>query len=87
MATAGARGIFDIDGGDTGGAGSFHSALRLYDSNGQVLSTSTIFNVPTAGQSGSVSDRHAYLGLLMQSETRVSMNRPAQRITTCAAGT
>lgn len=55
------RGIFDIDGGDTGGSGSFHSSLRLYDANGVLLANSAVFNSPLLGQTGSSSNRDAYL--------------------------
>jgi hypothetical protein len=58
---ANSRGIFDIDDGDTGGPGSFHSSLRLYDANGVLLANSAVFNSPLLGQTGSVSDRDAYL--------------------------
>lgn len=55
------RGIFDIDDGDTGGPGSFHSSLRLYDANGVLLANSAVFNSPQLGQTGSISNRDAYL--------------------------
>ncbi|HND51363.1 MAG TPA: Ig-like domain-containing protein [Pirellulaceae bacterium] len=61
VATAGAKGVFDIDGGDTGAPGSFHSELRLFDHDGNLLTQSAIYNSPTLGQSGSTSDRDAYL--------------------------
>ncbi|MFO0871152.1 MAG: Ig-like domain-containing protein [Pirellulales bacterium] len=61
VATAGARGIFDVDGGDTGGPGSFHSYLRLFDSAGNLITSSSIFNDPTLGQGGSATNRDAYL--------------------------
>ena len=59
--TNGARGVFDIDGGFTGGAGSFHSQLRILDFSGNVLASSNVFNSPTLGAGGSTSDRDAYL--------------------------
>lgn len=58
---ANSRGIFDIDDGDTGGPGSFHSSLRLYNANGVLLANSAVFNSPLLGQTGSVSNRDAYL--------------------------
>ncbi|MFO0903384.1 MAG: Ig-like domain-containing protein [Pirellulales bacterium] len=61
VADAGARGIFDIDGGDTGAPGSFHSYLRLYDADGNVIAMSSIFNDVTNGQLGSTSNRDSYL--------------------------
>ncbi|MFM9117600.1 MAG: hypothetical protein ACKOU6_15710, partial [Planctomycetota bacterium] len=59
--TNGARGIFDIDGGFTGGPGSFHSQLRILDFTGNVLAVSDLYNSPTLGAGGSTSDRDAYL--------------------------
>jgi hypothetical protein len=61
VATAGSRGIFDIDGGDHGGTGSFHSSLRIFDEDGNLVTLSPVFTVATAGQSGSSSNRDAYL--------------------------
>lgn len=58
---AGARGIFDIDYGDTGLSGSFFSYLRLYDVNQNVLSESGVVSDVLAGSGGSTSTRDAYL--------------------------
>lgn len=61
VATAGSRGIFDIDGGDHGGTGSFHSSLRIFDEDGNLVTQSPVFTAATAGQSGSTSNRDAYV--------------------------
>lgn len=61
VVNAGDRAIFDIDNGDTGGPGSFHSSLRLFDESGAELARSAVFNAVTLGQQGSVSNKDAYL--------------------------
>jgi len=56
-----ARGIFDIDRGDTGSAGSFRSGLRLFNSDGVLLAQNN-GDVPTSvGGLGSSGTGDAYL--------------------------
>ncbi|MEQ9000947.1 MAG: filamentous hemagglutinin N-terminal domain-containing protein [Coleofasciculus sp. B1-GNL1-01] len=58
--TAGSRGIFDIDQGDTGGAGSLDTEIFLFDAQGGLLASND--DAPTTqGADGSISIADSYI--------------------------